>query len=190
MNHLFTGTGRIRTVKYQIFIRTAGVGGKIKSGKRCPKPYIPVCSHPWVQIGEGLDLSWGTWRSTNFTKNPLFEGWVLQNWGPTGLLVQNSNITWHCSLACNYSGQSLSWNLGQAGRLLRLHQHSHWPLLKKYIWHLTIVFFPLRMRQGEYQRPRGGKIPWVANDTAVRLWLVPLAPTPLWCPSMSPPSFR
>lgn len=162
MNHIFTETDCIRTVKYQIFIRTARVGGKIKSGKRYPKPNIPVCSHPWVQIGEGLHLSWGTCRSTNITKNPLFEGWVLEYGGPMGLLVQNSNITWPYSLPYS-SGQSLSWNLGLVGPLLHVLKHSHWSLLKKkYIWHLAIVH---RVRQGEYQRPKGGKSTWVANDT-------------------------
>lgn len=71
INRIFTGSDRVRTVKYQIFIRTAGIGGKIKLGKNYSKPNIPVCSHPWVQIVKGLDLSWGTCRSTNFAGLPM-----------------------------------------------------------------------------------------------------------------------
>ena len=139
INCIFTGTDCIRMVKYPIFIRTSRVGGKIKLGKNYSKPNFPVCSHPCVQIGKGFDLIWGT----SFTENPLFEGPVLENWGPIGLLVQNSSITRHCSLPYNYSGQSLSWNRRLGRHLLPVRQRSHWLLLTKYIWCLAIVFFSL-----------------------------------------------
>lgn len=90
-------------VKHQLFIKTPGVGGNSKSGGDYPKPDIPICSHLWLQVGDGLTLV-GSIADLLMTENPLFGNLRLENWGPRDLLVQKSSTTWGFTLPYNYAG--------------------------------------------------------------------------------------
>lgn len=71
---------------------TSDFQGNLASAMSHPKPSIPLCIHAWIDMRLFDGFNWPVCGSHNFsTQLLLIDNYTIENWGPQGLLVQDSN---------------------------------------------------------------------------------------------------